>query len=202
VKTQPQPSRKPDPANQAAKLDVAALAAQGQTLAGEWLLSALPRLCESLVHEASVSAEPPAAQHGASCVRWDASGSLRRPLGGEAGPHLQLRAHAVLPLRCQRCLEPVFHPVQVDRGFFFVSDEATAERLDEGNDQDDMLVLTRHLDLRDLLEDELILALPLVPLHSDCVAPGSRRSAETPRPMPGEEPAVHPFAALAALRRP
>ena len=78
----------------------------------------------------------------------------------------------------------------------FVRSEAEAERLDEVSD-DDVLVLLPRLDLHELAEDELILALPLVPRHDDvCPEP-------LPMPiddLPSEEPAPNPFAALAALR--
>jgi uncharacterized protein len=48
-----------------------------------------------------------------------------------------------------------------------------------------------------LVEDELILSLPIVPRHDQC---------PDPLPMPVDEldegPAAHPFQALAALKRP
>ena len=60
-----------------------------------------------------------------------------------------------------------------------------------------MLVLTRALDLHELVEDELILALPLVPRHDACPQPlAAPATAEEPL---AERP--NPFAALAALKR-
>ena len=61
-----------------------------------------------------------------------------------------------------------------------------------------MLVLSRQFDLRELVEDELLLTLPIVPKHEQCpallpsAAPGL--AAEDVAP-------AHPFAALAALKR-
>ena len=61
-----------------------------------------------------------------------------------------------------------------------------------------MLELQRWMNLRDLVEDELLLALPLVPRHDAC---------PTPLPMPADDqpeseaPPAHPFAALAQLRK-
>jgi uncharacterized protein len=49
-----------------------------------------------------------------------------------------------------------------------------------------------------LLEDELLLSLPLVPMHVDCPVPLPPAVAD----QPAEEGAPHPFAALAALKRP
>ena len=107
-----------------------------------------------------------------------------------------LQARASVPLQCQRCLQQVLQDLNVDRRFRFVRSEEEAERLDESS-EDDVLVLGPRLDLQELLEDELILALPLVPKHDGpCPAP---------LPMPLDEledeaPAPSPFAALAALR--
>jgi uncharacterized protein len=120
--------------------------------------------------------------------------------GGEPQLWLHLHAQASVLLECQRCLQPFVQALEVDRRVRFVRDEALAEQLDEHSD-DDVLALPRRLDLHELLEDELILALPLVPRHESCPEP-------LPLALPdmagdaaaGEAP--HPFAALAALRRP
>jgi len=98
-------------------------------------------------------------------------------------------------LQCQRCLQSVSEALSVARSFRFVRDEAAAAKLDEES-EDDVLVLPPRLDLMELLEDEFILGLPIVPMHDECpkplVAPGA--------PSEVEEPAPNPFAALAALR--
>lgn len=136
--------------------------------------------------------------HGApdTAATWTASGSLR-PVTGAAPEHwLLLQAQAVVPLQCQRCLQTVAQALQVQRRFLFVANEGLAERLDEEL-EDDVLVMPARLDLIELLEDELILSLPLVPRHEgDCPQP-------LPLPVqaaPADEAAPHPFAALAALR--
>ncbi len=60
-----------------------------------------------------------------------------------------------------------------------------------------MLALTRALDLRELIEDELLLALPIVPRHEVCPVPlvAPADAAELVEEKP------NPFAALAALKR-
>src|SRR5206468_2846379 len=52
---------------------------------------------------------------GASAVSWSASGEMRNP--GHVHPEiwLHVRASAVLPLTCQRCLGPVDVPLSVER---------------------------------------------------------------------------------------
>lgn len=89
-------------------------------------------------------------------------------------------------------------PVDVDSYFQFAPDEAQAAALDEGSD-DDMLVLTPDFDLHALIEDELLMAMPLVPRHDTCpeqvpleVKDAGFDAAHSDQP--------HPFAALAALK--
>ena len=97
-------------------------------------------------------------------------------------------------------LEPVVVPLRARRSFRFVAggEDAAAQldaELDDALDAD-VLALPRVLDLHELVEDELLLALPLVPRHEVCPQP-LRAPADA---QPLDEPA-HPFAALDALRR-
>jgi uncharacterized protein len=82
----------------------------------------------------------------------------------------------------------------VDRRFRFVRTEAEALKLDEVS-EDDVLVLEPRLDVGTLLEDELILGLPIVPMHRACPQP-----LQPPQDAVLDDAAPHPFAALAALR--
>jgi uncharacterized protein len=86
--------------------------------------------------------------------------------------------------------------IVAQRSFLFVHGENTAAELDNDS-EDDVLALTRSLDLVELIEDELLLALPLVPRHETCPQP---LLAGEPEALADDEP-PHPFAALAALKR-
>lgn len=112
-------------------------------------------------------------------------------------PHLAGELQTVLTLTCQRCLEAVDVPVAADVDVFLLSDEAYAERLSE--DEDYVVFSDGHLDLPELLEDELILALPLVARHEDC-----EPQADLSEPEPVAEPVKkeNPFQVLASLKRP
>ncbi len=158
----------------------------GGTLQGQWPLAAMARLGESLC----------AASDGNAT--WQARGWLLPVLGGEPEVWLELQGSAEVPLECQRCLQPMKEALQVQRRFRFVRSEDEAARLDEAS-EDDVLALPARLDLQALLEDELILALPIVPRHGVCPDPLPLPAAE---PLEEEAPAPNPFAALAALRRP
>lgn len=161
-----------------------ALCRQGGQLQGQSPLAEMERLA------ASLSAVPAQAS-----VTWTAQGSLVPVAGAEPEIWLHLVAHAEVSLQCQRCLQPTREKLEVDRRFRFVRNEDEAERLDEAS-EDDVLALPPRLDLKDLLEDELILALPLVPRHAQCPNPLPLPAAEALE----EAQPPNPFAALAALR--
>jgi len=173
-----------DPNWKPERLDVEAFAKQAAVLRGEWPAAELERWAES-----NLSAPAP--------VRWQLQGERREPLGGKPEIWLHLQAQAQAQLSCQRCLQPAAFPLQIERSFRFVRDEATA--LEEDVDaEEDLLVLSRSFDARELVEDELLLALPLVPMHEDCEPPPV--SATEPADEAPERP--NPFAVLAALRKP
>ncbi|MBI3370020.1 MAG: DUF177 domain-containing protein [Burkholderiales bacterium] len=170
------------------RLDMAVLAAEGTELAGRWPGAELTRLAES-------QTVPQDLQAGA--VSWTARGE-RRPMSGAAPQTwLTLTASTTVWLTCQRCLQPFEAPLAVAQRIRFVRDEAEAETLD-AELEDDVLALPRWLDLRSLVEDELLLGLPIVPRHPEVcprplVVPGGDDSIEAAaRP--------NPFAALQALK--
>jgi uncharacterized protein len=80
-----------------------------------------------------------------------------------------------------------------------VADEATAEIEDEASEED-VLVWQRDFDLQALVEDELLMALPLVPAHETCPQslPFSAVDADF---IQSEMDKPHPFAALAQLKK-
>lgn len=168
-----------------ARLDVEALATTGAELQGQWPLADLERLASSAV---------PGTTSGD--VTWSARGESRAVRGGPPQVWLHVTAQTTLMLECQRCLAPVRADVQAQRSFLFVPGEDAAAALD-GDSEDDVLALTRALDLRLLVEDELLLALPLVPRHDSCPEPLSAQAGD----LDAEADRPHPFAALAALKR-
>lgn len=176
------------------RLDVAVFARQHGELEGTWPLAALSRLAAS-AFGGGVPAD------AAAEVAWSASGMERPVMGGPPQVWLHLHAQARVDLECQRCLGPISTTVAFDRHFRFVADEARAAEEDVDADED-VLALTHALDLQELAEDELLLALPLVPRHERCPEPlpHAEAQAEAPPEEP-EPPATHrPFAGLEALR--
>lgn len=110
-------------------------------------------------------------------------------------PYAEVQVEAQLPLQCQRTLERFLHPVRLVQRYGLIRDEADEAALPPGYEAL-LLAEDGHLDPADLVEDELVLALPLVP-----VAPESA-SVERDWPVQAdEETRANPFSALAALKK-
>jgi len=110
-------------------------------------------------------------------------------------PYVELRIEAQLPLECQRTLRPFLHPVHVVQRLGLIVDEADEAGLPPDYES---LLLAADGAVRpvELVEDELILAVPLVP-----TCPGSEEVAvEAGEVEAMDEPQANPFAALAALK--
>ncbi|HHC72966.1 MAG TPA: hypothetical protein ENK54_08715 [Thiotrichales bacterium] len=105
---------------------------------------------------------------------------------------------AAVELTCQRCLQPVSVPLEVDFRLGMVKDDAQARGLDEGYEP--VLLQGPTLSLHEIVEDELLLALPPVPRHptGECPAgEGTLRFGELPEP---DEETDNPFAVLRGLK--
>ena len=114
-----------DPQSPTRHLDVRAFARTQGEVGGAVALSVFTRVAAECV-EAGAQAN----------VTWSARGQTHGGEGSLSAPWLQLQVQAVLPLECQRCLEPVDTPVQIDQWFRFVPDEATAEQHDDAAVED------------------------------------------------------------------
>ncbi|HEX5806035.1 MAG TPA: DUF177 domain-containing protein [Macromonas sp.] len=184
-------------------IDLRALAKQGDALNGHTPLAAFKRLSLDL---------PPLAEAGLPAdvaLQWQAQAEWRAPLLGSLSTELksgvagqpQLWLHLVVqgsvPQICQRCLTAYPEPLDVDRWFRFVTDETTALAEDDDSEED-VLVLEPRFNLHELIEDELLMALPLVPMHEECPQPLRMSAGEADLVVEEERP--HPFAALAALK--
>jgi uncharacterized protein len=131
-------------------------------------------------------------------VSWTAQGQLRATPGGADEVWLHLSVQARLPLTCQRCMGPLDTEVTSERWFRFAADEAAAAALDDEVDED-VLVSAPDFDLHELIEDELLMSLPLVPRHDICPVP-VKLAVEDPEFEAELDAKPNPFAALAKLR--
>jgi uncharacterized protein len=96
-------------------------------------------------------------------------------------------------LVCQRCLGEVQVPLGGPIAVALIRSDVEAEGLPDRLDP--VVVDASGIRPLDLVEDELLLTLPSVPVHDHCVAPASAfRSDAAPR-------RENPFAVLAGLQR-
>ncbi|MGH8503658.1 MAG: YceD family protein [Gammaproteobacteria bacterium] len=111
---------------------------------------------------------------------------------------------ARLEMRCQRCLQPVTKSIERRFEWVLALGEAEADRLlakHEVLEIGDQTVFTQ-----DLIEDELLLSMPLIPVHADSAAcDGGMLSRQTPRTQVcenavGNEATRNPFCVLKDLK--
>lgn len=128
---------------------------------------------------------------GDSAIQWSLSASIdnvnRRVL--------EVRAQGSVVLECQRCMKPFVWPVDISNMVEVVTDEAQLE--DDGDaDGPDRILCNGRLDALGLVEDELILSIPYVPMHDVCP---DTLELSTGEPMPESRPS--PFAVLGELKK-
>ena len=112
---------------------------------------------------------------------------LRGDTSGFGKPCLRISVTGEMQLVCQRCLGPLSVPVAVDVELQLA--ESLREIAEAGDDVDRVLA-SRTMDVGQLIEDEVILALPTVPRHEFCVPTGVATQASGSA-----------FGRLAALKR-
>jgi uncharacterized protein len=166
-------------------IDTTEFTRRGDAADGEWPVARLPRLASMLADDSGT-------------VRWRLSGSVHQSVDGGRHRLLGLSLQTTVAMRCVRCLEPVAVPVAMQRDYRLVTSEGQAVREDPDDDDFDILVASPRFDVAELIEDEMVMALPFAPRHDDCQPP----PVPAGEPEPLDEPAPNPFAALQRLRRP
>lgn len=112
--------------------------------------------------------------------------------------YVDVRVRASLPLICQRTLEPFVLPVAVDTRLGLIRQERDEAGLPP--DCEPLLVAEDgRLNPADVMEDELLLALPLVPVNPDASLP-DEVTGQDPDPA-GEGRSENPFAVLRELKK-
>lgn len=144
-------------------------AQSGGTRRGTWPVADLPRLQERLASNA---------------------GELRYQIEGvrdeQGRPALRVCVEGMLALVCQRCLESSEFEVDIDSVLALAASQAAIDREPLEVDGPEWILATRAMSVADLLEDELLLAVPLVPRHEQCVeAGGAQRAASQDSPFSG-----------------
>lgn len=113
--------------------------------------------------------------------------------------YLDVRVQAPLTLTCQRSLEPFVLPVAVDSRLGLIRSERDEAALPP---QVEPLLIADDgkLSLVDVIEDELLLALPLVPVNPDSTLP-EEVVGPSPEEISSERRSDNPFAVLRELKK-
>jgi len=155
------------------------LARSSRSLKGRIRLDRMTRLARSLVSasdEVDVILDFGHDETGTSCVRGRVTGYLQ--------------------LVCQRCLRPMDFSVEAEIGLAIVASEEDAEQLT--SEFEPLVIKEEPISLSEMLEDELILALPIIPKHTPETC--SVGVAEEMIDAEDEAPRESPFATLAQLK--
>jgi uncharacterized protein len=141
-------------------------AATQASLDGVWPLTDFPRLQPLLLSDA---------------------GQIEYSLKGVSDPQdrpaLQLTIRGALELRCQRCLAPLEFPLRVGAVLALARSQAEIDALPVEVDGPDWVVAGKSMEVHDLLEDELLLAVPYAPRHEHCAAQARAGATESLSPF-------------------
>jgi len=165
------------PQTQSPILDPARLDERPQVFEETLPAAAFPRLMESLAN---------------------GDGELRYRVSARLGRERQKEVSCIIEgfvfLTCQATLDTFRHPVSIDDRLVLVDSEAALPPIEEEADTEDYLVADGPIEIRELVEDAVILALPMVPRK-----PGIEESQSRARPAAEKGPS--PFAKLASLKK-
>lgn len=97
---------------------------------------------------------------------------LQGGLDGRKRPSLTLSISGRVTLTCQRCLADMAHALDLKSQLVLVASDAQLPNLDDEDAEVDVVLASSKMNILELLEDEIILALPLAPKHDfECVEP-------------------------------
>jgi uncharacterized protein len=166
----------PAPMSDQARIDALQFARDGRRLEGEIPVAAMQRLHDVVTESSGV-------------VRYCIEGSL----DAQRKPVLDVAVEARLPLVCQRCLEPTQFDLR--RRSRFVVSESARDLPDVAAEDPETETLPADVlaDVADVIEQEVLLGVPLAPMH----APGACSAA----PESEAVERVSPFAVLERLKR-
>jgi uncharacterized protein len=143
-----------------------------QEIADNFAPEALNRLAETLVLTGENA-------HLAA-INFTLTGDIKR----FRQPSLHLHIKSRLPVICQRCLEEMLIDLELD--FDYLLSNFTANELEDhlqDSDDSDWLEINAEMDVRELVEDELLLAMPIAPAHDASCGKLSMQSGEKPNPF-------------------
>lgn len=158
-----------------ARIDGLRFAREGARRSGELSVAGMPRLQDVLAE-------------GIGTVQYCLAGAIDE----QGRPTLDVSVRGTIPLVCQRCLERLDFELERATHLILVPDAAELPDVSQEALDWETIRASEVADIRDLVEQEVVLGLPLAPVHeqgcSKAEAPSEQRDAS-------------PFAVLKSLRR-
>jgi uncharacterized protein len=155
-------------------IDGLAFVRAASRLAGTIQVAELPRLAECLADDRGQLA-------------WQVAGDQDK----DGKFWLSLAVSGTLVVVCQRCLDKFALPVEIRTRLLLVPPGQPWPDDELMEDAFDAIAAEKEMVLSSLIEDEVLLALPMAPMHEVCATPTS----------PVEEHDPSPFAALVKLKK-
>ena len=157
-------------------IDSLDFAHSGKQIDAEVSFAELPRLLDVLDNSQGI-------------LRYTVQGSM----DAQGSPMLKISLSGEGQLRCQRCLQGMDYAIQHDVRLK-LCDQAVLDAQDDEDEELEHILADAHLDVLELLEEEILLSLPIAPRHESgaCqLTEGENRQKEN----------KHPFAVLEKLKR-
>lgn len=164
---------------------------EGRTLSGHAQLHDFPRLQAETVLDAELQKQ--------SHVEWRLQGQQRQGVAGGQQDWLLAEASASIYMPCQRCLQPVAVALQTEQWFRFVDTPEQAD-LEDAESDEDVLTYAEAEDAHALLEDDLLMALPMNVKHEACEFHLPQSTVNVAGDGLVQEERKNPFAILEQLR--
>ena len=117
--------------------------------------------------------------------------TVRGRAGGAERPQFLLEIEGRFSICCQRCLEGISYSLKIENVLEFIGNEEVLTQEEIEDESIDFLPVQKEIDVVSLIEDEVILKLPVALRHEDCVLPEMGR-AKTEK--------ISPFDVLKALK--
>jgi uncharacterized protein len=148
-------------------IDGISFAKKSESLQGKIAVSRLERVRDSL-----------ASSQGELTFQLDGE------LDAQHRANLRLSVSGQVQLTCQRCLTEFSHALTLNNRFVLVARESELPDIDEEDTDVDFLLADEKLNVQELIEDEIILSLPLAPRHGgECVKVGTGNVTDSANPF-------------------
>ena len=124
---------------------------------------------------------------------------IRGHVDSNGRPSLKVSIKGDVSLICQRCLNSLAHEVAIENYLYLAKNNAELDRVNENNSIDAILAVPE-LDVIDLIEEEIILSLPISPGHGDNQCDSDQSGLNKPS-VDNASQSTNPFLALAVLKK-